>query len=463
VIDIVMLFMAFYLASSIVFGSFTTGSVFGFAIIGLVVIDVVMLFMAFYLASNIVYGVFLTGSTFGFVIIESAIILAVYLFGGYALRRQLSYWHIPGQMAIAILLALIIVATFGYISKIIETDLNFWRTQLLTGMGFSYLWLFISRFAVRFFLQKWTAEPLWMVLGSQEQANILNEDMDAIYGEGKYQVYQSLDDINDDEIKQAQIDGLILMPEALTPDNEQRLLDLRFHGVRVFNVSEFYERYLFKVPLQFLDRAWFATSAEYGLVNHEVPLRLKRIVDLVLAALLLIISMPLMLLAALAIYLQDREGVFYSQVRTGMQETPFKILKFRTMITNAEQDGKAQWASKNDQRITPLGKFLRLTRIDELPQLFNVLRGEMSFIGPRPERPEFVEELEKNIPLFNYRHAVKPGITGWAQVMYPYGASEEDSLKKLEYDLYYIRNYSLMLDVFIVLRTFRVVLFGLGR
>ena len=433
------------------------------AISGMVVIDLVMIFSAFYMASNIVFGTYVSGSVFGFVVIELAIILAVYLFGGYALRRQLSYWHIPGQMAIAILLALIVITSFGFISKLTETDLNYWRTQLLTGVSLTYAWLFLSRFAVRFFLQKWTAEPIWMVLGSKDQATILQEDMDAIYGEGKYLVHQTLDQMSDAELSKTNIDALILMPETLTPGIEHRLLDMRFRGTRIFNVSEFYERYLFKVPMQFLDRTWFATSAEYGLINQEVPLRVKRILDLLLAALLLIISMPLMLLAALAIYLQDREAIFYSQIRTGVQDKPFKILKFRTMVMNAEKEGEAQWAAENDKRITPLGKFLRLTRIDELPQLFNVLRGDMSFIGPRPERPEFVSELEKNIPLFNYRHAVKPGITGWAQVMYRYGASEEDSQKKLEYDLYYIRNYSLMLDVFIVLRTFRVVLFGLGR
>lgn len=434
-----------------------------FVVCGMVVLDVVMLFSAFYLASNIVFGNYVAGSTFGFIIIELAIILAVYLFGGYALRRQLSYWHIPGQMAIAVLLALIAIATFGFISKLVDSDLNYWRTQLLTGMSLSYVWLLLSRFSIRFFLQKFTAEPVWMVLGSDVQATILKEDMDAIYGEGTYLIHQSLDEVSDEKISQKNIDGLILMPEALTLGVEHRLLDMRFRGIRIFNVSEFYERYLFKVPLNFLDRRWFATSAEYGLVNQEVPLRLKRIVDLLLAALLLIISMPLMIFAAIAIFLQDRENIFYSQVRTGVQEKPFKILKFRTMVINAEADGKAQWAAENDHRITPLGKLLRLTRIDELPQLFNVLRGDMSFIGPRPERPEFVSELEKDIPLFHYRHAVKPGITGWAQVMYRYGASKEDSQKKLEYDLYYIRNYSLMLDVFIVLRTFRVVLFGLGR
>ena len=433
-----------------------------FAIYGLVLLDVVMVFAAFYVASSLVYGNVATGSFLGFVFIELAIILSVYLFGGYALRRQLSYWHIPGQMAIAMVLALLTIASVGFITKLADTDLNFWRSQLLTGMLLSYVWLSVSRFAVRYFLQKWTEEPLWMIFGSEQDANIIQQDMHSIYGEGRYRIHQKIEVIVD-EMQTSAVDGLVLMPESFDTDIENHLLDLRFKGTRIFNVSEFYERYLFKVPLKFLDRTWFATSAEYGLINQEIPLRLKRLIDVVLACLLLALSAPIMLLAAIAIFLQDREAILYSQVRVGKQDANFKIYKFRTMITSAEKDGVAQWAAENDSRITPLGNFLRLTRIDELPQLFNVIKGDMSFIGPRPERPEFVQELEKNIPLYSYRHAVKPGITGWAQVLYRYGASEEDTRKKLEYDLYYIRNYSLMLDVFIVLRTIRVVLFGLGR
>lgn len=432
------------------------------AITGLIVADVVMIFVAFYLASNLVYGNYATGSVSGFIAIEIAIILSVYLFGGYALRRQLSYWHIPGLMVIAMLLALVAIASFGFISKLAETDLNFWRTQLLTGMSLSYVWLFLSRFVVRYFLQKWTREPVWVVLGTEQQSEVVERAMHQTYGEGQYVVYEEITEVTA-QLQKRNVDGLVLMPNVITEGTENHLLDMRFKGVRIFNVSEFYERYLFKVPLNFLDRKWFATSAEYGLINQEVPLRIKRLVDVFLASILLLVTLPLMVVAAIAIYLQDRESVLYSQVRTGMQEKPFNIFKFRTMVKEAEKDGVAQWAAENDSRITPLGNFLRLTRIDELPQLFNVLRGDMSFIGPRPERPEFVKELDKNIPLYNYRHAVKPGLTGWAQVMYRYGASAEDSQKKLEYDLYYIRNYSLMLDVFIVLRTFRVVLFGLGR
>ena len=433
-------------------------------ILGLFLLDLWMVFFSFnYGAAYLVYKNFITGSLFGVLIIELAVIMSAYLFGGYALRRQLSYWHIPGQMFMAILLALVTITVVGYITKLTETDANFWRTQLLLGMGLVYFWLFISRFLVRLLLQKMTDEPRWVLLGDQAQTEEVEQDMLAVYGEGVFEHKQTYGDIEEQLLLNSKTDALVVIPAEVSNEVENKLLDLRFKGVRVFNVSEYYERYLFKIPLRFLNRTWFATTAEFGLLHHEVALRVKRVVDLVLSALILLLTMPILLIAAAFIYLQDRGDIFYSQVRTGVDGKPFNILKLRTMIQNAEQDGQAQWASENDHRITKIGRFLRLTRIDELPQLVNVFRGEMSFIGPRPERPEMIAELEKNIPLFQYRHSVKPGITGWAQVMYRYGASEEDAEKKLEYDLYYIRNYSLMLDIFIVLRTCRVVLFGMGR
>jgi lipopolysaccharide/colanic/teichoic acid biosynthesis glycosyltransferase len=169
-----------------------------------------------------------------------------------------------------------------------------------------------------------------------------------------------------------------------------------------------------------------------------------------------------MLLAAIAVKLESRGPAIFRQARTGLGGKEFEILKFRSMADDAERNGP-QWAQKSDPRITRVGRVLRLLRIDELPQLVNVLKGEMSFIGPRPERPVFNATLEKEIPLYNLRHLVRPGITGWAQVMYPYGASVEDAREKLQYELYYIKNYSVLLDIGIVFKTLRVVLLGKGR
>jgi lipopolysaccharide/colanic/teichoic acid biosynthesis glycosyltransferase len=173
-----------------------------------------------------------------------------------------------------------------------------------------------------------------------------------------------------------------------------------------------------------------------------------------------------MLFAAIAIYFddgrRDKASCFYKQVRVGEGHRPFEIIKFRSMRVNAEKNG-AQWAVENDMRVTRVGHYLRKYRIDELPQLLNVLRGEMCFVGPRPERPVFVDKLAENIPFFNYRHCVKPGLTGWAQVNYPYGSTEKDSFEKLKFDLYYIKHRSFLLDLFVLLRTVEIVLFGRGR
>ena len=190
----------------------------------------------------------------------------------------------------------------------------------------------------------------------------------------------------------------------------------------------------------------------------------KRVFDLLATTALLPIALPFALLVSLAIFIESggRGGVIYSQVRVKRDGKPFNIYKFRSMVTNAEKDGVAQWASKNDARITRVGKIIRKGRLDEIPQLYNVLIGDMSFVGPRPERPEFVKELSERIPYYDVRHCVKPGITGWAQLCYPYGASEHDARQKLQFDLYYVKNHSLFLDFMICLTTVEVVLFGKG-
>jgi exopolysaccharide biosynthesis polyprenyl glycosylphosphotransferase len=239
-------------------------------------------------------------------------------------------------------------------------------------------------------------------------------------------------------------------------------MNLRFSGVRVYGIADFYEQLWFKVPVLHTRHGWLVFAHGFDLLHNPLGLRVKRLSDVVLALALLVAVLPAMALVAVAIKLESRGPAIFRQARTGLGGREFEILKFRSMADDAERDGP-QWAQTSDPRTTRLGRFLRQLRIDELPQLVNVLKGEMSFIGPRPERPVFNETLEKQIPLYNLRHLVRPGITGWAQVMYPYGASVEDAREKLQYDLYYIKNYSVLLDIGIVFKTLRVVLLGKGR
>jgi exopolysaccharide biosynthesis polyprenyl glycosylphosphotransferase len=240
------------------------------------------------------------------------------------------------------------------------------------------------------------------------------------------------------------------------------LMSTRLRGVRVVDLTDFYEENWSKVPVFYLQRSWFAMAQGFQLLHNPVGLKLKRVFDIFGSGLLFLLTLPILVLTMIAIKLESRGSVFFTQVRVGENGRTFTVFKLRSMRTDAESTGAA-WASTRDPRVTRVGRFIRATRIDELPQLLNVLRGEMSFIGPRPERPEFMKQLEREIPFYNLRHILKPGITGWAQVMYPYGASVEDARQKLQYELFYIKNYSLLLDAAIVLKTVRVVLFGQGQ
>jgi sugar transferase (PEP-CTERM system associated) len=240
----------------------------------------------------------------------------------------------------------------------------------------------------------------------------------------------------------------------------RELLECRVRGIPVTDLSGFYERVRGEVPIDSLKASWliYANGFEQGSLRTLI----KRAFDLVASSTLFVLALPVMLFTALAIKLESPGPVIYRQERAGRAGLPFTVLKFRSMRDDAENDGIARWASVGDPRVTRVGRLIRKLRIDELPQLINVLRGEMSFVGPRPERPTFVAKLKEQIPFYDLRHSVKPGLTGWAQVRYSYGATIEQSVKKLEYDLYYVKNHTLLLDIVILLETVRVVLLGEG-
>ncbi|HNW79372.1 MAG TPA: TIGR03013 family PEP-CTERM/XrtA system glycosyltransferase [Candidatus Competibacteraceae bacterium] len=240
------------------------------------------------------------------------------------------------------------------------------------------------------------------------------------------------------------------------------VLECKINGVRVSNFLSFYERQTGKIQLDALRPSNMIFSSGFRQA-HRKQLA-KRLFDIVTSLLLLGLTWPLMLGATLAIWLESgcRGPILYRQTRVGRGERLFDVIKFRSMRTDAERDGVARWAQAGDSRITRVGAVLRETRIDELPQLLNVLRGDMSFVGPRPERPQFVEQLRQTIPFYSMRHLVNPGITGWAQICYPYGASDQDAYEKLQYDLYYIKNYSFFLDVLVLLQTAHTILWGQG-
>lgn len=238
------------------------------------------------------------------------------------------------------------------------------------------------------------------------------------------------------------------------------LLECRIGGVPVRSLSAFYERVRGEVPIESLRASWLIYGD--GFAQDTTRTVTKRVFDIVVSSILLLLTLPIMLITVIATFIESGAPVFILQERVGRGGRPFLCVKFRSMRVDAERDGIPRWASANDARVTRVGRFIRKLRIDELPQLFNVLSGEMSLVGPRPERPPFVAGLKEQIRFYDVRHSIKPGITGWAQIRYSYGSSVEDAQRKLQYDLYYVKNHSLSLDVLILVETVRVVLFGEG-
>lgn len=258
------------------------------------------------------------------------------------------------------------------------------------------------------------------------------------------------------------VEAIILRESAreLTPDISRRLVQLYFAGVPTYTLELFHQVFWQKIPIYRLNQTWLFQEG-FQIAREPVFERIKRISDIFLASFGLLLATPLIGLGALAVWLDDRGPVFFFQTRIGKNHEPFRLVKLRTMRVDP-LDGDL-YTQRGDPRITRVGRFLRSSRLDELPQMWNVLRGDMSLIGPRAEWDRLVENYEREIPCYHFRHLVKPGITGWAQVNYPYGANLEDTVRKLEYDLYYIRHFSFVLDATIVLKTIHIMLFGKGR
>lgn len=307
-----------------------------------------------------------------------------------------------------------------------------------------------------------------LVLGDNEKSALLSEALKERPQFG-YRVSDVVDFDGTAEAAEKVLDliakkNISLVVSTLNPADTPGLASLLLTLVRekkdVYSFHAFYEKITGKVPVASIDQMWFVDNlSESNKKPYEV---VKRVADITLAIFALAITLPFAPLIWVIIKLDSPGTSFFMQRRTGHQGADFMAIKFRSMRHDAERHGP-QWAQKNDSRVTRVGKFMRKTRIDEIPQLVNVLRGDMSFVGPRPERPEFVEKLRESIPFYNERHMVKPGLTGWAQINFPYGASEKDAMEKLQYDLYYIKHRSLALDFAILLKTIRTIISGSGQ
>jgi sugar transferase (PEP-CTERM system associated) len=353
----------------------------------------------------------------------------------------------PKQLAVGLLTSLVLVSLVrGAFYRLADEDL-FKRRVLVYGVGrkAASLLSLPRRYDMRGF----------NLLGFVPSPGAVREVDDSLICEAQPNLLEHARDLDVDEIVVAIDDRRNAFPV-------QELLDCKLRGIEVVDAITFVERETGKVKLDLLYPSWMIFSD--GFSRNLLHSRLQRLFDIIASLLLLALTWWVMLLTALAIWVEGgfRHPVLYRQVRVGLEGRLFEVLKFRSMSVDAEREGQPVWASEDDKRVTRVGAVIRKYRIDELPQIFNVLRGEMSFVGPRPERPSFVEELSQQIPYYRERHFVKPGITGWAQLSYRYGSSLEDALEKLQYDLYYLKHRSLAFDLMILLQTAEVVLLRQG-
>ena len=377
------------------------------------------------------------------------------------------------RLLAAVSLAVILLATLYFIFPRIAL----WRSNLVYAMPLAILLPMIGRLFAAGFIGGEAFQRRILVMGSGSRAQriyelsqrsgagftcvgfiTMTENAPVVPGAVHRDSIESLADhviaLNASEVVLA----IEERRKALPLDD---LLRVKTTGVHVNEISSFVERETGRVDLATVNPSWFIFSDGFT-AGQRLSKLAKRVFDILASIIVLALMAPVLAAAAVAIKVGSAGPVFYRQIRVGLYGVPYTIYKLRSMRQDAEVDGQAVWAAEDDPRITRVGKFIRLTRIDEVPQAWNVLKGEMSFVGPRPERPQFVAELETEIPYYAERHMVKPGLTGWAQINYPYGASVEDARAKLEYDLYYAKNYTPFLDVLILLQTLRVVLWPEG-
>ena len=406
---------------------------------------------------------------FAFAAIILTAMIAVGVYGADALR---SMRFATARLLVAISLGVIGLAFVDFLLG----GHNFWRSTLAYTMAIAIVMLVLNRLVIGGLLGTAAFRRRVLVLGAGARADRLRKLSERPESGFVIVGYVAMTDsppVVEESIARGAIHNLtrhvenLDVSEVVLALEERRnalpladLLRIKTTGVHVNDFSSFIERETGRVDLDTVNPSWLIFSDGFS-SGRALSSAAKRIFDILASALLLVLTGPVIALFALLVKLDSKGPAFFRQTRVGLYGQNFDLIKLRSMRTDAEANG-AQWAQKDDPRVTRLGKFIRKVRIDELPQAWAVLKGEMSFVGPRPERPEFVADLEEKLPYYAERHMVKPGITGWAQINYPYGASIEDSRHKLEYDLYYAKNYTPFLDLLILLQTLRVVLWHEG-
>ena len=410
------------------------------------------------------------GPIFSFALALQLALIAVGIYGPEALQ---SLRFAAARILVAISLGVIFLALMSFAMP----GVTLWRSNSLYAMVLAILFLMVIRMLLGTMLDSDIFKRRLLILGAGARAGRiaqLEKRQESGFIIAGYVDMNEGPSLIDSAVRRQDIDNLpqhvidLAVSEVVLALEERRnslpvadLLTIKTTGVHVNELSSFLERETGRVDLDSVNPSWFIFSDGFS-SGRRLSTLFKRGFDIFLSFLLLLLTGPVILVFALLIKLESRGDSFFKQERVGLYGQTFKILKLRSMRSDAEIGGEAIWATENDPRITRIGRFIRKVRIDELPQAWSVLKGEMSFVGPRPERPQFVNDLQTKMPFYPERHIVKPGITGWAQINYPYGASTEDARHKLEYDLYYAKNYTPFLDLLIILQTIRVILWPEG-
>lgn len=408
-----------------------------------------------------------------------SIITVLYLSNSYHVVRGDSSARLALRAFIAVGLAGVVIAAVAYIAEPARSVTFFWQGNLSLSLFIFAAWSSLARYLLSMAYQRWSTTRCWLVIVDHEHSAELERIRAASDGIRIETI--DLEDLAKPATRLNQVKGKIVIQtgeriwyqnevEGLVVDSTRRLhaelirdlIMARLAGVHVLNYAEFFEEHFSLIPILDAQGLWPIFSEGFALQPGRVNWRIKRALDFTFATLVFMAVSPIVVLLMVLVWMTSPGPALFVQERIGLAGKKFKLFKLRTMIVHAP-DADQRWTAKQDERITPIGRVLRRYRLDEFPQLINVIRGEMSLVGPRPEQPDIVSELEAEIPFYDVRHIVKPGISGWAQVNYPYGSSVSDARRKLEYDLYYMKHYSLFLDLYVVVRTLRVVVSSGGR
>ncbi|MEK6408203.1 MAG: TIGR03013 family XrtA/PEP-CTERM system glycosyltransferase [Acidobacteriota bacterium] len=450
----------------------------------LVIAETVLLFSAALTATHIRFGsessdvLFSQRGWMKLVMLTAVIQLAFYLFDLYDLPATRRYRRVIINLLIALGVATVLLSILFYVVPALQLGRGVFLVDIALILAIIPAWRLVVAWSAGH--PQFGVRERVLILGSGDQAielaratlqrrnagfhivGFVDNKPELI---GKSLINPTVIGLTEDIcslVEQHQVDRIVVaVADRRGKFPTEELLNLSLSGrVAVEESARYYERLTGKIASEMLRPSWliFSRDSRFSDLDYHV----RRVLNVGFAAVGLVLSLPIMLLTALAVKLESRGPVFYIQERVGKNGRTFKIIKFRSMRVGAEAKSGPVWAEENDPRVTRVGRIIRKLRFDELPQFVNVLRGNMNFVGPRPERPMFVEQLSEMVPYYSQRHVVKPGLTGWAQIKYPYGASVEDSVEKLRYDLYYIKNQSLLLDAIIMFETFKIIMFGRG-